>query len=236
MSPGGRADGAIAARQAEAIAAVWFDLFGTLVPIDPLAAECELVAPGRGAALAGRWRQRQLEASWLRSLMGTWQPFDVVTRDALRVAAAELGIDGPLGRLEGAFERLPARPDAVAVLGGLRDAGLLVGVLSNGSIGMIERTLLAAGLDGSIDDVRSVDEVRRYKPDPAVYALAVARSGVGPDRIGFVTANGWDAAGAAIFGLRVVWLRPDPAAHLPAVGAPPPRVAAWVEIREALGT
>jgi 2-haloacid dehalogenase len=220
----------------EALAAVWFDLYGTLVVIEPLAIACEAVAPGRGSALAERWRLRQLEASWLRTLMGAWQPFDVVTRDALRLAAAELGIDGGLDRLDGAFERLPARHGAAAVLDGLGRAGVLVGVLSNGSAGMIQRTLRAAGLEGSIDEIRSVDAVRRYKPDPAVYELAVSRSGVGPDRIGFVTANGWDAAGAATFGLRVVWLRPDATAHLPAVGAPSPIVAAWGEVRNALGT
>lgn len=217
------------------IAAVWFDLYGTLVALDPLIAECEAVAPGSGSALADRWRRRQLEASWLRSLMGAWQPFDVVTRDALRSAATELAIDQPLGMLDGAFERLPARPDAVAVLGGLRRSGLLVGVLSNGSGGMIARTLTAAGLDGVIDVWRSVDEVRRYKPDPAVYRLAVERSGVAPDRVAFVTANGWDAAGAAACGLDVLWLRSSGSEQLPAVGAPMPRVATWEGIVAAIG-
>ena len=219
----------------ERIAAVWFDLYGTLVVIEPLAAACESVAPGHGAALAGRWRQRQLEASWLRTLMGVWEPFDVVTRAALRVAAAELRVDRPLDDLDGAFERLPARAGAAAVLAGLHASGVLVGVLSNGSESMIEKTLLGAGLYGAIDVVRSVDAVRRYKPDPSVYALAMPPSGVPPGRIGFVTANGWDAAGAATFGLRVVWLRADVAAQLPAVGAPNVTVAAWEEIQEALG-
>lgn len=222
-------------RPGSALGAVWFDLYGTLVTIEPLATACEGVAPGRGSDLAALWRRRQLEASWLRSLMDAWQPFDVVTRDALRVAAAELAIEGPLDDLDGAFERLPARPDAAALLSRLRGAGLLVGVLSNGSIGMIERTLAAAGLAGSIDAWRSVDEVRRYKPDPAVYRLAVDRSGIGPERIGFVTANGWDAAGAAAFGLHVIWLRPDGADRLPAVGVAEPRVATWAGVGEALG-
>ncbi len=220
---------------AQSVAAVWFDLYGTLVTIEPLAAACEAVSPGRGAELAGRWRQRQLEASWLSSLMDVWQPFDVVTRAALRVAAAELGLGDRLEGLDGAFERLPPSPGARPVLDRLREAGVLVGVLSNGSSDMIGRTLRQSKLASSIDAIRSVDEVRRYKPDPLVYRLAVERSGVRPDRIGFVTANGWDAAGAAASGLRVAWLRADPAAELPAVGAPPVTVATWTDLPKLFG-
>jgi 2-haloacid dehalogenase len=197
------------------VAAVWFDLYGTLVALGPLTNAGEAVAPGRGAALAGRWRQRQVEASWLTTLTGRWRAFDVLTREALRTAAAELGIDGPLDELDGAFERLPAAGEATAVLAALRSRGVRTGILSNGSSAMIERTLAASGLAGAVDLVRSVDLVERYKPDPAVYALAVDASAAAPDSVGFVTANGWDAAGAAASGLRVAWLRPDPRAMLP---------------------
>jgi 2-haloacid dehalogenase len=220
-----------------AVEAVWFDLYGTLVDLGPLVAMCDAAAAGRGTDLASRWRQRQLEASWLTSLMGRWRPFDDITADALAVAADELGIrrtDLPAD-LETAFERLPATTEALSVLAAMREAGIPIGVLSNGSRPMIERTLRNARLDEHIDLARSVDEARRYKPDPAVYALAVQASGRDADRIGFVTANGWDASGGAAFGLRVAWLRPGPGARLPAVATGSVAVATWSTLRSTLG-
>ena len=213
------------------VAAVWFDLFGTLVDLGPLVDACEGSAPGRGAELAARWRARQVEASWLRTLMDRWAPFETVTREALGDAAADVGVDGAgLDALDGAFERLPARPGAADCLRALRDLGVPTGVLSNGSAAMIERTLRTARLRELVGEVRSVDAVRRYKPDPAVYRLAPDASGVEAARIGFVTANGWDAAGAAAFGFRVAWLRPDRHAVVPSVGARLPVVSTWDDL------
>jgi 2-haloacid dehalogenase len=218
------------------VGAIWFDLFGTLVDLGPLVDACELAAPGRGAELAARWRARQLEASWLRTLMDRWEPFETVTREALGDAAADVGVDiAGLDVLDGAFERLPAQPVAADCLRTLRGLGVKTGVLSNGSAAMIERTSRNAGLRDLVDEVRSVDAVRRYKPDPAVYRLAVDASGVVVARIGFVTANGWDAAGAAAFGLQVAWLRPDRDAVFPSVGAPAPVVAAWADVPRVFG-
>jgi 2-haloacid dehalogenase len=159
-----------------------------------------------------------------------------VTRDALGDAAADVGVDvAGLDVLDGAFERLPARSGAADCLRTLRDLGLTTGILSNGSAAMIERTTRNAGLRDLVDEVRSVDAVRRYKPDPAVYRLAVDASGVDGARVGFVTTNGWDAAGAAAFGLRVAWLRPDREAVIPSVGAPEPVVATWADVPQVFG-
>ena len=81
-----------------------------------------------------------------------------------------------------------------------------------------------------MDHYLSVDAARRFKPHPSVYQLALDATGLTAKRIGFVTANGWDAAGAGAVGFRVAWLRPAPTASLPAVGAPEPILATWWEI------
>jgi 2-haloacid dehalogenase len=168
--------------------------------------------------------------------MDRWAPFETVTREALGDAAADVGVDiGGLDFLDGAFERLPARQVAVDCLRALRGLGVSTGILSNGSAAMIEATTRSAGIRDLVAEVRSVDAVRRYKPDPAVYRLATDASGVEAARIGFVTANGWDAAGAAAFGLRVAWLRPDRNAIVPAVGAPIPVAARWAELPGVFG-
>ena len=212
--------------------AVYFDLYGTLLDLGPLDDACEALVPGRGAAFARTWRMEQLRLTWLRTIMGAWVDFAAVTEAALAATAATFAVDSTVATatLGEAFRRLPARPEAPGVLSELREAGCRLGVLSNGSRAMLTGSLDETGLAALVDDVLSVDVVRRYKPDPAVYDLAVRASGLPPDEIGFVTANDWDAAGAAAFGLQVVWLRPPGAVALPAVGAPVTRVASWDDL------
>ncbi|HET9345929.1 MAG TPA: haloacid dehalogenase type II [Candidatus Limnocylindrales bacterium] len=217
--------------------AAFFDLFGTLVSLGPLVGACDRVAPGRGAELAARWRARQLETSWLRTAMDRWANFDAVTHDTLLVTLQELGITGlddrDLAALADAFTELPLVAGAADAVGRLRAGGLVTGILTNASAATLGR--VADRLDLPIDYRLSVDAVRRYKPHPSVYRLAVDATGLAAERIGFVTANGWDAAGASAFGFRVAWLRPTAAARLPAVGAPEPAIATWPEIAAVFG-
>jgi 2-haloacid dehalogenase len=213
-----------------AVGAVFFDLFGTLLSLESLADACERIAPGRGEEIAAQWRARQLEASWLRTVMDRWVDFDVVTREALLATLEALGIDAPgdVDEAADAFVSLPLRSEAGEAVAALRRMGLRTGILTNASSETLAR--VAARPDLPMDDLLSVDAARRFKPHPSVYQLAVDATGLSRSRIGFVTANGWDAAGAGVFGLRVAWLRPNPKATLSAVGAPEPIVAAWAEI------
>jgi 2-haloacid dehalogenase len=222
-------------RESLAVDAVFFDLFGTLLDLAALDDECEAAAPTRGHELATRWRARQLESSWLRTMMGTFVDFDRVTAEALETAIAELRIEvpAPAETLASAFERLTVHPAAPAVLRRLRSSGVRTGVLTNGSRRTLGLVIVRTGLDRLLDHALSVDAVGRFKPDPAVYRLASEASGIEAARIGFVTANGWDAAGAANVGFRVAWLRSDPSAGLPRVGAPTPVVATWGSLFEA---
>jgi len=217
---------------ARPVGAVFFDLFGTLVSLAPLDDACDRVAPGRGAEIAARWRARQLEASWLRTAMERWADFDVVTVDALRATLRESGVGGPvdeavLREVSEAFIGLPPVPGASDVVQELRVAGLVTGVLTNASSRTLDR--VSERLP-PMDHYLSVDSAQRFKPHPSVYQLAVDATELPADRIGFVTGNGWDAAGAGAFGFRVVWLRPDANASPPAVGASEPIVATWPEI------
>lgn len=216
----------------KAVAAVFFDLYGTLLDIVPLAAACEEVAPGRGVAFARAWRAEQLRLTWLRAIIGAWADFESVTSDALGWTAREMGVDPSLASsvVGDAFDGLPVRPEARAALDELRGAGLVLGVLSNGSAGMLDRALAHAGLGEAFDHVLSADAVRRYKPHPAVYALAGAATGHPPSSIGFVTANDWDAAGASASGLQVAWLRQTALGEPPRVGAPEPAITTWADV------
>jgi len=217
---------------ARTVNAVFFDLFGTLLDLGPLDEACDRLSPGRGAEIAARWRARQLEASWLRTVMGHWADFDVVTLDALRATIQEFGVGGSadesvLGEVADAFIDLPLVDGASKVVQGLKAAGIVTGILTNASSRALDRV---SGRLPPMDHFLSVDAARQFKPHPKVYQLAVDATGLPGTQIGFVTANGWDAAGAVAFGLRVAWLRPGPTASLPAVGAPEPTIATWPEI------
>jgi 2-haloacid dehalogenase len=188
------------------IHAVAFDLYGTLLDVTSLEAACapDVAEP---AAFVALWRQKQLEYSWLRALMGRYEDFWSVTAAALDYTIGRLKVsvgDAGRERLLAAWLSLRAYPDVAAALAALAPRPLAV--LSNGSARMLEENLRAAGLEGRFSHVLSVDEVHTYKPSPAVYALAEDRLGLPRRRILFVSSNAWDVAGAGAFGLTVAWL------------------------------
>lgn len=187
--------------------AVVFDAYGTLLDVASAAAAAEDVLGARWQPLSDLWRQKQLQYSWLRAIMGRHADFWTVTGDALDFALEALRIQEPglRARLLDCYGRLGAYPDAAATLERLREARLKTAILSNGAPRMLAQAVRSARLDGLVDLVLSVEEVGVYKPHPGVYRLACDRLAVWPAEIVFVTANGWDAWGAKAAGLRVAW-------------------------------
>ncbi len=187
--------------------AVVFDAYGTLFDVASAAAAARDVLGDRWQPLSDLWRQKQLQYTWLRALMGRHADFWGVTGDALDFALEALGIVEPglRARLMDCYGRLGAYPDAAEALQRIRRAGLKAAVLSNGAPRMLASAARSAGLDGLLDLVLSVEEVGVYKPHPSVYRLACDRLGAWPAEIVFVSANGWDAWGAKAAGLRVAW-------------------------------
>lgn len=188
-----------------------FDLYGTLLDVRSVAEACRSAMPAGPSSdpgpLVDLWRAKQLEYSWLRALMGRYVDFWAVTGDALDYAAARLGLrldGGARDRLLDAYRRLSPFPEAADVLDRL--APRPRAILSNGSPDMLRASLAGSGLEGRLDPVLSVDAVGTYKPSPAVYRIACDALGLPAEAITFVSANAWDAAGAAAFGLRTVWV------------------------------
>lgn len=197
-----------------------FDAYGTLFDVAAAAARCEALLGDKMQPLAALWRTKQLEYTWLRTLMRRYEDFWQVTADALDYAMEALGIaDAALqDRLMALYRELDAYADARPTLERLRAAGLSTAILSNGSPTMLQGAVDGAGLGALLDDVLSVDRLQRYKPIPEVYELACTRFGVTPERICFVSANGWDIAGAASTGMRCAWINRgrQPLERLPA--------------------
>ncbi|MGH7007581.1 MAG: haloacid dehalogenase type II [Stellaceae bacterium] len=191
-----------------AIDACVFDAYGTLFDVGSAAKRCADVLDAKADALAVQWRTSQLHYTWLRSLMSRHADFWQVTGDALDFAMDTLGIaDTALKkRLMDLYLELSAYPDAAVALTALHRANRPAAILSNGTPKMLAAAVKSAGLTALIDPVLSVEEVGVYKPHPRVYQLAVDRLGVKPERIGFVSSNGWDAAGASAFGFKAIWV------------------------------
>jgi 2-haloacid dehalogenase len=191
--------------------ALVFDAYGTLFNVHSVVARCEEFFPGRGQALSQLWRTKQLEYTWLRSLMGRYVDFNQVTADGLKHACQALGLACTAqvrAELSRAYQTLQPFDDALAALRALRamDPRPRLAILSNGAPEMLNAVVTHNQLDTVLDHVLSVDEVGIFKPDPRVYQLAVDRLQVASGRIGFVSSNGWDAAGAKAVGFTVFWV------------------------------
>lgn len=190
------------------IEACVFDAYGTLFDVHSAAARWRDRLGDKANALSSVWRSKQVEYSWLRSLMGCHADFLRVTADSLDYALAEVGIadDALREQLMETYRALAPYPDARPTLAALRSRGFKTAILSNGSPEMLASAVERAALGPLLDQVLSVEEIGIYKPHPSVYRLAVERLGTPAERICFVSSNGWDAAGAAHFGFRVAWV------------------------------
>ena len=191
--------------------ALVFDAYGTLFNVHSVMTTCEALFPGKGNALSQLWRTRQLEYSWLRSLMGRYVDFNQITRESLQVACTSLGLtysDAVSTQLNHAYRTLALFDDTLPTLQQLRrqQPAVKLAILSNGAAEMLNAVVACNKLDGMLDAVLSVDEVAVFKPDPRVYQLACDRLRLNRDEIGFVSSNGWDAAGAKSFGFKTFWI------------------------------
>ena len=182
-----------------------FDAYGTLFDVHSVVEAGRALTPDP-VALSTLWRQKQLEYTWLRSLMGRYEDFWAVTEAALRHSVKRLGLaasDVDLARLMNAYHSLGCFPEVRAALERL--AGQPRAILSNGAPRMLAAAVASSGLGDVLEHVISVDRVKIYKPAPAVYALGPATLGVPADELLFVSSNAWDVAGAKAFGYRVAW-------------------------------
>lgn len=189
------------------IEACVFDAYGTLLDFNSAAAQARDALGDKADALSEIWRQKQLQYTWLRALMGAHAPFWQVTGEALDYAMDTLGIaDATLrDRLMQLYLSLETFPEVPAMLKTLKEAGMKTAILTNGSPDMIETACRNSGIDTLLDAILSVEEVGIFKPHPKVYQIAVDRLGVSKERISFQSSNSWDAVGAAHFGFRVAW-------------------------------
>lgn len=189
--------------------AVLFDAYGTLFDVYSVGLLAEQLFPGQGDKLGVLWRDKQIEYTRLCSMSGQYRPFWDLTRAGLRFAAQRLGLAMDAvaeERLMNQYRHLSAFPENLEVLRALQSRGIKAGILSNGDPEMLGVAVKSAGFSGLLDPVLSVHGIRKYKTDPAAYALGPQALGLNARDILFVSSNGWDAIGATWYGYTTLWV------------------------------
>ena len=185
-----------------------FDAYGTLFDVHAAVRRHEDKAGPDGRAFSDLWRAKQLEYSWTMSLMGAYSDFWELTVKALDFAFSQYPSVSPSLRVDllDAYWKLDCYTEVPAALKSLKERGATLAILSNGSPAMLEAAVKSSALDTLLDDIISVDAVKKYKPAPEVYELAAMQWRLYPSAISFQSSNRWDIAGAAKYGMRTVWI------------------------------
>jgi 2-haloacid dehalogenase len=190
------------------IRALVFDAYGTLYDVQSVQAQAETLCPGKGEVITHVWRLKQLEYTWLRSLLQEYEDFWAVTRASLDFALRAAGVepnDAICGALMENYLRLDPYPEAREALAAL--AGRKLAILSNGTPRMLQKLVRNSGLNRWIEAAISIDGVRTYKPHRSCYALVEPVLEVPKEEVLFVSSNSFDVVGAKAFGFKVAWIR-----------------------------
>lgn len=194
--------------EATPVKALVFDAYGTLFNVASVTALCDRHFPGHGGKISDIWRQKQLEYTWLSSLMGRYKDFWQLTAAGLRFACGSLDLElseEVFREIMENYLQLDPYPEVSDALASLAQK-LPLAILSNGSPEMLLKVTQHNGFNRYLKEVISVHELNIFKPAPQVYDLAVKKLGVAKESIGFVSSNAWDAAGAKAFGFQVFWI------------------------------
>ena len=186
-----------------------FDAYGTLFDVFSVKEECEELFPSKGDQISQTWRQKQLEYSYLRQMMGKYRPFSNVTRDALRYAVEDAGANlshSNEEQLLEAYKKLNVYDEVPQVLKELKEEGMTLAIFSNGSHDMLDPLVEHSPLAEYLDHIISADDIKQYKPTPASYTHALDSLDLTRGEILFMSSNGWDISGAKNFGFNTAWI------------------------------
>ena len=189
--------------------AIAFDAYGTLFDVYSVGTLAEQFFPGKGTELAVLWRDTQITYTRIRTLSDRYAPFWQVTEDALVFSTRKLGLDlteDARKRLMSQYACLSAFPENLGALRELKQLGLPLAILSNGTPEMLDIAVKSAGMNGLFDHLLSVEAVKKYKTTPEAYRLGPDAFKLPAREILFVSSNCWDAIGATWFGYTTFWI------------------------------
>jgi 2-haloacid dehalogenase len=174
-----------------------FDVNETLLDLSPLKLDFESVFGSSDPM--GEWFARMLHGSLIANQFSEYRAFDVIGVEALQLVAKrrQVDLDGvTANQIVSRIASMPAHRDVAPALERLVDSGFGVAVLTNGSTETANAQIENAGLTAFIQRVISVEEVGRFKPDPATYRHAAQVMDVNVSESILVAAHDWDVAGA----------------------------------------
>ena len=190
------------------IKACIFDAYGTLFDVNAACRELSREVGDNWEKLASLWRLRQVEYTWLRNSMDEYIDFWQITSDALDYAMETLGIENNKLREEllNLYLKLEAYPEVNHLLKKLKQRGLKTGILSNGSMKMLNSAVDNANIREYLDAILSVEECKIYKPSSKVYDLVKIKMQISKENTLFFSSNAWDMHAASNYGFKTIWV------------------------------
>jgi 2-haloacid dehalogenase len=203
--------------------AVVLDVNETLSDPAPLRARLEEVgAPGH---LLPAWFAGVLRDGFALTAAGGFADFSALAADGLRgLLDAEPGWSGDAeeaaAHVLAGFGSLPVHPDVPDGVRALRELGLRLVTMTNGSVAVTRGLLGRAGVLDCFEKLLDVRGPRVWKPAPAAYRFAVDRLGVRPGEVLLAAVHPWDVDGARRARLHGAWLRRGASAYPSAMTVP----------------
>jgi 2-haloacid dehalogenase len=190
------------------IKACIFDAYGTLFDVNAACRELSKEVGDNWEKLASLWRLRQVEYTWLRNSMDEYIDFWQITSDALDYAMETLGIENDDLREEllNLYLKLEAYPEVNDILKKLKQRGLKTGILSNGSMKMLNSAVNNANIREYLDEILSVEDCKIYKPSSKVYDLVKIKMQISKENVLFFSSNAWDMHAASNYGFKTIWV------------------------------
>jgi len=187
-----------------------FDVYGTLIDTHGVVDALRERVGDQAQAFSQTWRDKQLEYSFRRGLMQLYENFAVCTRDALNYTCAYYQADlseADRRALLEHYRSLPAFEDAGTALARLRGAGYRLFAFSNGTAEAVSNLLSCAGLRDFFLGIVSVDDLKSFKPNPAVYSHFLRQAGALGSDAWLISSNPFDVIGAQAAGIRAAWVQ-----------------------------
>jgi 2-haloacid dehalogenase len=187
-----------------------FDVYGTLIDTHGVVIKLQEFVGSKAEEFSRVWREKQLEYSFRRGLMRTYETFGVCTSQALDYTCnfLDVGITADQkAALMAEYRRLPAFDEVKESLAGLKTDGHSLYAFSNGTADAVETLLGAAGIRDLFDGVVSVDDRRTFKPNPDVYEHLLNTTAASAGDAWLISSNPFDVIGAVSYGLRAAWVQ-----------------------------